>query len=192
MERMDRAVNASADDGHTLPATPGLYQGAAYCDSGMYRPTFNSKMRSLGVPFEQINTEQHVRRIYNLVSPVDPQSGDRRRRSSVHRDAAAALHDRDPPAPATHLLSIAWTVDGARPARAPSFSFSGPLYSGVAHTVTAIVTDGTPFVRSDPFGLLRAVRTWNVRVTGATVPLDFNRRRHGRRSASTGRRSDAG
>ena len=72
------------------------------------------------------------------------------------------------------LLSIAWTVDGAPAGSGPSFSFAGPLYSGVAHTVTATVTDGTPFVRTDPFGLLRAVRTWNVRVTGATVPLDFN------------------
>jgi len=37
----------------------------------MYRPTFNSKMRSLDMPFEQVNTEQIVRRIYSYVHPID-------------------------------------------------------------------------------------------------------------------------
>jgi hypothetical protein len=157
----------------TTPATPGLYQGAAYCDSGMYRPTFNSKMRSLGAPFEQINTEQHVRRIYNLVSPVDSLSPATATTVVVHR-SAAQLFTIATPAPATHALSIAWAVDGVPAGAGPSFSFPGSLYSAAAHTVTATVTDGTAFVRSDPFGLLRAVRTWNVRVTGAAVPLDFN------------------
>src|SRR5262249_42393793 len=47
---------------------PGLYEGAKYCDAGLFRPTFNSKMRSLFRPFEQINSEQLVKRIYNFAS----------------------------------------------------------------------------------------------------------------------------
>ena len=31
---------------------PGLYEGAVYCDAGLYRPTSGSKMRFLGRPFE--------------------------------------------------------------------------------------------------------------------------------------------
>jgi hypothetical protein len=50
---------------------PGLYQGPVYCDAGLYRPTFGSRMRFLGRPYEQINTEQLIRRIYNVVSPID-------------------------------------------------------------------------------------------------------------------------
>ncbi len=53
---------------------PGLYQGAQYCPTTLFRPTFDSKMRSLGLPFEQINVEQHVKRIYNLVSAIDASS----------------------------------------------------------------------------------------------------------------------
>ena len=50
----------------------GLFQGAKYCSTGLYRPTLNSLMRSLGtVPFGSVNTEQLVRRIYNWVSPID-------------------------------------------------------------------------------------------------------------------------
>ena len=51
------------------------YEGAKYCESGLYRPTFVSKMRSLAKPFEQVNTDQLIRRIYNLVSPIDAVSG---------------------------------------------------------------------------------------------------------------------
>ena len=47
------------------------YEGAKYCDFGLYRPTFASKMRELSRPFEQVNTEQMIRRIYNFVSPID-------------------------------------------------------------------------------------------------------------------------
>ena len=63
--------------GTPVPATdarPGVvsaYEGAKYCDSGLYRPTFESKMRDLSKPFEQVNTEQMIRRIYNFVSPID-------------------------------------------------------------------------------------------------------------------------
>ncbi len=32
----------------TQPGLVGLYEGARYCTTGLYRPTFNSKMRTLG------------------------------------------------------------------------------------------------------------------------------------------------
>jgi hypothetical protein len=52
-------------------AEPGLYAGAKYCDTGLFRPTYNSKMRSLFQSYEQINSEQLVKRMYNVVSPLD-------------------------------------------------------------------------------------------------------------------------
>jgi len=53
----------------TQMGVPGLYQGGNYCATGMYRPTFNSKMRTLGNPYEQVNDEQMVRRLYARISP---------------------------------------------------------------------------------------------------------------------------
>jgi hypothetical protein len=55
----------------TAPGIPGLYQVAKYCDYTLFRPTYNSKMRSLGIAFEQINREQLIKRIYNWVLPID-------------------------------------------------------------------------------------------------------------------------
>ncbi|MBC7930888.1 MAG: hypothetical protein H7Z38_10035 [Rubrivivax sp.] len=41
----------------TARGVPGAYEGALYCPTGFYRPTYESKMRSLNKPFEQINGE---------------------------------------------------------------------------------------------------------------------------------------
>ena len=42
-----------------VASTPGLYEGAGLLRyAGMYRPTYMSKMRALGYPYDQINTEQ--------------------------------------------------------------------------------------------------------------------------------------
>ena len=95
----------------TTPATPGLYEGADYCPTGMFRPTYNSRMRSLGVPYEQVNDEQLVRRLYNLVSAVDSYSP----ASSLLEPAPGAKVDFSvtPLAPVSHSLTTSWLVDGA-------------------------------------------------------------------------------
>ena len=47
------------------------FEGAAYNQFGIYRPTVNSKMKSLGRPFEEINVEQLVLTMYEHVHPID-------------------------------------------------------------------------------------------------------------------------
>ena len=53
------------------PGVPGLYEGAEYCPRGKHRPTYDSKMRSLGRAFEQVNSEELTKRFYDWVSPID-------------------------------------------------------------------------------------------------------------------------
>lgn len=43
--------------------TVGLFQGAKYCTSGVYRPTENSRMRTLGQPWHKVN-EQRVAQVF--------------------------------------------------------------------------------------------------------------------------------
>ena len=96
---------------------PGLYEGAVYCVSGAYRPTFNSKMRALGRPFEQINTEQHIRRVYNLVSPIDSWSPTPA--AVTVTVGASNVFSVTGPVPATHALSVRWLVVASRSRPAP-------------------------------------------------------------------------
>ncbi len=155
----------------TNPGIPGLYEGAAYCDNGLYRPTYVSKMRSLSFPFEQINNEQLVKRIYNFVLPLDSRSpaggGVTLPRGQTQSFSVST------PAPRTHNLTVSWLVDGLAQTVAPSFNFNSNNFSAGSHTVTATIHDGTSFVRSDPVQLLNATTSWNVNVVNASqVQLD--------------------
>lgn len=56
--------------------TVGLFQGANYCTSGVYRPTENSRMRQLGQPWHAVN-ERRAAAVFNSYAPggTDPGTG---------------------------------------------------------------------------------------------------------------------
>ena len=146
--------------GGSANGVPGLYEGAVYCSSGAYRPTFDSKMRSLGRPFEQINTEQHIRRIYNLVSPLDgwsPTATVLTVIRGVPNYFSVAV-----PTPRAHALSVNWYVDGVL--TGTGLEFSSDLMPLGAHRLEARVQDTTGLVRNDPTGLLLETHAWDVTV----------------------------
>jgi len=156
----------------TVNGVPGLYEGAAYCDAGMYRPTYNSKMRSLGLPFHQINTEQHVRRIYNYVSPIDAAAPSA---STVQIGLGGErTFSVQTPQPATHALTIAWFLDGQSVGGGSNqLVLSGAQLPPGAHTLLAVVSDQTPMVRNDPAQVLRDSVSWTVvRSSGLDINSD--------------------
>ncbi len=153
---------------------PGLYQGAKYCSAGLYRPTFNSKMRSLDVPFEQINSEQLVKRIYNWASPID---------SSEPVDAVVNVASGQNktfsvtvPQPLNHSLDVIWKVNGDIAATTDQFTFSAATAG--SYTVEVFVTDPTVLVRNDAAGVLKESRKWDVIVESITklVAIDIRPR----------------
>jgi len=146
----------------TDPGVPGLYEGAKYCSTGLYRPTYASKMRVLGPPFEQINEEQLIKRVYNWVSPLDSSS-------PSSSDVALVLGDSQDfqvivPTPETHSLAVTWYVDYSAVATGLTFTFNSAMFGTGPHTVQVIVEDPTSRVRNDPENVLRDNRTWMVTV----------------------------
>lgn len=94
---------------HTAESgVPGLYEGAAYCRQGKYRPTYDSKMRSLDRPFEQINSEALTKHVYDFVSPIDEVTRETVRNA---KGLAEVLTVRTP-RPLTHSLQVRWWIDG--------------------------------------------------------------------------------
>jgi IgA Peptidase M64 len=154
-----------------FPGIPGLYEGAKYCEAGLYRPTSHSKMASLSYnyPFEQINEEQLVKRIYNFVSPLETS----RPAESIVVAAVGQqrLFEVEVPSPTTHPLEITWYVDGQVAAAGAQFGLDttglgpppGVLHS--PHTVGVLVRDTTPKVRNDSSQVMREARVWDVHVT---------------------------
>jgi IgA Peptidase M64/Calx-beta domain/Domain of unknown function (DUF4214) len=156
--------------GSTDAALPGLYQGAVYCDAGLYRPTYRSKMRASEYPFDQVNSEQLVRRIYNFVSPLD---------SRLPANDLTVTKGQTPsfsvttPLPSSHNLTINWLVDGQQQATGATFNLNSNNLSVGSHTVSAAVNDPTSFVRSDPNHVLSATTSWTINVLAPSpVQLD--------------------
>jgi hypothetical protein len=156
----------------TAFGVPGAYQGAAYCDAGLYRPTYTSKMRALGYPYEQINVEQITRRIYNLVSPLDSSSPAGTSLSITQGQVQS--FGVTTPQPLTHLLNINWTIDGQQRATGTMFNLDTTSLSVGQHTVEALINDPTTMVRSDPGQLLSTRRSWTLTVNANPPLLQFS------------------
>jgi hypothetical protein len=148
----------------------GAYQGAKYCVIGLYRPTFDSKMRSLNRPFESINSEQIVRRIYNFVSPIDSVSPS----STSLAPAPGAIVDFSVSTPtlAVPPLRVRWSINGTSAGEGRTLRLNTSTLPAGTHIVQVEVVDQTPLVRSDPTGLLAARHSWTVATTpGSPDPL---------------------
>lgn len=159
--------------GPTVVAQPGLYEGARYCDVGLFRPTHDSKMRTLDRPFEQVNSEQLVKRVYNWVSPID---GFEPVDSTITLEGGRSQTFRArTPRPLTHALDVVWRVDGTRRGTGPTFTLSSSGLAAGLHTVEVRITDPTPFVRSDPAQVLSDTARWAVRVIPANRSPDATR-----------------
>ena len=141
---------------------PGLYEGAQYCSTGKYRPTYNSKMRSLGPPFEQINEEQLIKRVYNWASPMDSSNPSE---SEVTLQAdEVQLFQVGVLEPLTHALDGEWYVDDQYQLNSLQFSFDSKSFEQGIHTIEVVIWDSTSKVRYDPANVLIEQRNWDIAV----------------------------
>ena len=150
---------------HLWVDLPGVesFQGAYYNQFGIYRPTFNSKMRSLGATFQQVNVEQLVLSMYEIVSPID----------DATPASATALSQLEtlfvtPLAPTDHALAVQWAVDGVDVAGAtgPTFRLADHAPAPGIYDVSVTVRDTTTRVRDEAArdALMTATRQWQVEV----------------------------
>ncbi|MFC9793755.1 M64 family metallopeptidase [Streptomyces sp. NPDC127584] len=139
----------------------GRHEGGMYRTKGVWRPSRHSLMKTLGYAFDQVEREVMVRAIsakVNLVQDHTPATAPIGADRTVWVDT---LH------PVGGALAVAWRLDGRTlPTRGARSVDLRPLrLSPGPHTLTATVTDPTPFVR-DPAvrasaALTRTV-TWTV------------------------------
>ena len=145
------------------PGVVSAYEGARYCESGLYRPTFNSKMRSLGQPFGQVNTEQLIRRLFNWVSPiesvrppVDELTSDRCEPMNFFVQTVGAFGD------LPGRFETTWRIDGEVSAKGNSLTLISCLLSAGRHDVEVEVRYTTSAVRRDPNNALVERHRWSV------------------------------
>jgi hypothetical protein len=143
--------------------TIGAYEGARYYDHGLYRPSQNSKMRSLGQPFDAVAREQFILGIYDLVDPLDAWLDE----SGTLVDPASLWVDVIDPA----VIGVEWLIDGVVVAGAAGETFIPEdwLAEPGVYTVTARAFDATDWVRLDRGPLEESV-SWTVDMTHLPEP----------------------
>jgi hypothetical protein len=140
----------------------GAYEGAGYYEKGLYRPSVNSKMRSLGQPFDAVSREKIILDIYGLVKPLDN-----------WLDNTATLFNPEQlwvKSVDSNVLNVNWYVNDILVPGAENEWFNLADYgfdSGI-YQVTAKAFDSTDWVRINR-DILEQTITWNVQVS-TSVP----------------------
>ena len=146
----------------------GVFEGARYLTTGIYRPKLDCTMRSLGASFCEVCTEAHVLSLY--ASPAITLILDQTPDTSSTVEGAGgtpiefSVTVRDPD---THALGVEWLLDGVPQSGKSVGAFllntgglSGP------HTLTARVKDATALVRNDPYEELSEDVSWPLMIEG--------------------------
>jgi hypothetical protein len=151
----------------------GLFEGAHYHFTGWFRPKYNCRMRTLGIPFCAVCAESLVRTIYGRISPIESFAPATNVIYAITNAQTVTLSVA-PMRPVTHALSVKWLINGVEVPGATGTSFTADTasLSNGSNTVTAAVSDATPFVRTDPLGVLQDERAWTINATVAPPQLD--------------------
>ncbi|MBI3492851.1 MAG: fibronectin type III domain-containing protein [Acidobacteria bacterium] len=125
-------------------------------------------MRSLGFPYEQINTEQMIKRVYNFAAPLDNASPSGT--SVTVPGGGSTTFQVTVPSLATHTPTVTWLFDGASVATGSSLVVPASALPSGSHTLQAVIQDTTAMVRNDPSRVLRATRSWTVSGGSLSAP----------------------
>ena len=149
------------------------YEGGNYSQFGVYRPSNNSMMRSLGRPFNLVSAERLMRQIYKDVSPIDDGTPDG---SVVARDGNVWV---TPMQPLDHNLLVYWYLDGEFQINLfgqHSVDISSLGLDSDEHELRVEVIDETPLVRKQQIrdNFLTATRVYTIEADASVCPADLN------------------
>jgi hypothetical protein len=146
--------------------TIGAYEGARYFEDGLYRPSLDSKMRSLDRPFDAVSREEFILDFYRIVDPLDSWLNN----LTPLLDPSSLWVDSIDPS----IIKHQWYVNGLLVAGATGESFDPRMYGYGAGTYTVMSHnyDDTPWVRRN-LNLLQQDVSWNVSYSAVPEPSSF-------------------
>ncbi|MFG0284188.1 MAG: M64 family metallopeptidase [Phycisphaerales bacterium JB039] len=139
----------------------GTYEGCSYYQYGIYRPSPDSKMRSLHRPFNAPSAERLIIEFYRLVNPIDDATPE----GTLRGDEMVFV---DPVDPVGRPLEIQWYLDDEPIAGATgeTLDLAALALGAGTHTLGVVVADNTPWVRHKTFhqALMTEQRQWEVEI----------------------------
>lgn len=142
--------------------TIGRYEGGLYTQTGVWRPSAHSMMKTLGYAYDQVGRERMTQRISAKV----PLLAGGTPAGTIGADRVVWAR---PMHPVDHRLDVRWTLDGRPLPGREAVDLRQAHVKPGRHTLTATVTDPTRFVR-DPAARPSASRTWTVDTSVVTPP----------------------
>ncbi|RXJ73949.1 hypothetical protein CS022_06620 [Veronia nyctiphanis] len=141
----------------------GHFEGGRYVKEGVWRPTGNSIMRSLGKPFHAVNAEAWALKVYQHGAPI------------LSQTPAESLVN----APIEHMLSepvtlsiesvydinnlqVEWFINGTKADNDEQLSFTPVINSTGAYHVEVKVKDSSGLILNDPKGYSQDSRSWHL------------------------------
>jgi len=150
----------------------GLFEGARYFPTEIFRPRLDCKMRSLGVPFGEVCKEAHIQALYRWLSPIDAWSPPL---GTIPFDSCTQLHfEVVPQLPVPQTIATEWQLDGTPlPGETETtLTLDGADLPGDSYTVDGVMIDETPLVRRLYWSPMRDIRRWNLSRTSPPSDLD--------------------
>lgn len=153
------------------PIAAGLWQGARYQSSGMYRQCFSGIMRSLGAPFCHVDGEAFVKQLFGGgwgspsagISLIDPGALPSESAVTASVGTQVGFQATLAGSATTGGLTATWYVD-QQPVQTTATqhgqvqTFNYPVANNALHTVELKVKDNTPLTLDAP----TASRSWTV------------------------------
>ncbi|MCX6911077.1 MAG: M64 family metallo-endopeptidase [Verrucomicrobia bacterium] len=133
----------------------GAYEGGYYYDHGIYRPSLNSKMRSLNQPFDAVAREKIILDIYSIVDPVDSYLANTSTLTDPNSLWVSVID--------TDVISLQWYCDDTPITGATNevLDLTMGSYSQGLHTFKALAYDPTDWVRADRSSLQQTL-SWSA------------------------------
>lgn len=163
----------------------GLFQGARYLSSGMYRPVYTQcLMQYLGMPFCPVCRQEYVRTLYRGgwgvpaggIDLIEPGSESPAPGSPVdYTPGTTLVFGATLLAPTIGTLDVEWLLDGSPigGANAPSYAFSQSSSTPATRSLELRVTDATSYVSAAMTqGLLVHSRIWTIQVGNDVIFSD--------------------
>ncbi|MBW1873307.1 MAG: hypothetical protein JRJ19_14650, partial [Deltaproteobacteria bacterium] len=162
---IDAATPVPTPETAPYAAVVGLFEGARYQSSGVYRSRQNCMMRSLGPAFCDICSQAMVLSAYDTVNPIDSTTPNSPVNLSACDNQTLTVAY---PQPIPDSMLITWRVNGSIEATGVTqFAADAMTLGDGSHTIRVEVADGTTLVREDLSQLLIDEYTWTINVSGS-------------------------
>ena len=145
----------------------GLFEGAYYSSTGMYRPKYNCKMRTLNNPFCEVCREAHVKAIFSYLYLIDEHY-------PVEENVTINAEDTtnfsiNPLELQSVNINVTWLLDGNIIAEdTNNITLDGSALSTGGHSLSVVAEHITDFVINDPEKFLQSSFNWIINVSPPT------------------------